>query len=224
MIKAVIYDVDGTLINSEPLHMSAWDDALKQYGSSLRRLPDSFRASMAGRKPLVIASDMSSHLHLPVSGDQLLATKAAMLLQAVKTGVEEMPGTVSSVKRFHGAGLMLGIGAALDRNYVGLVLKMLGILDLFAAIVSGDQIAHGKPDPETYTTVVQLLGLTPAECVVLEDAKSGIASAKGAGCFCIAISNPQAPAEIGRADQIVTSWDEVTLPVLANLRQKEPTR
>lgn len=218
MIKAVVYDVDGTLINSEPLHVSAWDNALKQYGSSLGALPESFRVSMAGRKPIAIATNMVSGLQLSVTGDELLATKAGMLMQAVRGGVEQIPGAVSSVRRFYDTGLPLGIGAALDRGYVDLVLNQLEIADLFAAIVTGDQITKGKPDPETYATVVQRLGLKPSDCVVFEDAKSGIASAKNAGCYCIAIESDEAvKQDTSQADLVVKSWDSVTTATLKKL-------
>jgi beta-phosphoglucomutase len=218
MIKAVIYDVDGTLINSEPLHVSAWDRSLQAYDKRLSDLPNSFLISMAGRKPIDIATDMVNLLSLQVAPDELLKLKADMLLELVKFNLKEMPGAAGSIKRFSNQGLKLGIGAALDRKYVDLVLSGLGVSQYFDAIVTGDEISQGKPHPQTYQLAAKRLGLDPRECVVFEDAKSGIASAKAAGCFCIAIkAKGAATQDNSEADKVVESWDEVTLSNLQEL-------
>jgi beta-phosphoglucomutase-like phosphatase (HAD superfamily) len=122
-----------------------------------------------------------------------------------------MPGIVESVKRFRDQGFLLGIGTSLDRSYINLVLDKLGVRDLFTTVVTGDEIKNGKPHPDTYLAVAEKLGVRPQECLVLEDAKSGIQSAKAAGCHCIAIENLNAvPQDTSQADLVVHSLNEVT--------------
>jgi beta-phosphoglucomutase-like phosphatase (HAD superfamily) len=106
----------------------------------------------------------------------------------------------------------------MKRDYVDYVLENLGAPNVFTAVVTGDQTQHGKPDPETYLTVAKRLGVNPHESVVLEDANTGILSAKSAGCYCIAITNPAVPnQDTSKADRLVSSWDEVTTATFADL-------
>lgn len=218
MIKAVIYDVDGTMVDSEPLHVQAWDDALRQYAHKLPDLSEEFRSTMAGKKPIVIAGGMVDELGLRITPETLLQTKASIFMRLAGTGLKGMPGVVGSIKHFKAAGFRLAIGTSLHTEYIRLVLERLGVQTAFDIIVTGDDIKNGKPHPETYLTVVQKLELEPRECVVLEDAKSGIESAKAAGCYCVAIENPNAlPQNTSSADVVVGTLDEVTGKLLREL-------
>lgn len=128
-----------------------------------------------------------------------------------------MPGAVESVIRF-ATSYALGVGTSLDRAYIDLVLDQLGIAHYFQVIVTGDVIAHGKPDPETYLVLAAKMGVMPSEMAVFEDAKSGIVSAKAAGCLCIAIDNPDAlKQDTSAADKTVGSLNEVTDELLTQL-------
>lgn len=217
-IRAVIYDVDGTMVNSEPLHVAAWDETLHRYGFSLSDLSEEFQATMAGKKPIAIAEGMVNELHIAIEPQAFLETKAELFLKAVKNDLTGMPGVTESVNRLEDAGYELAIGTSLERDYINLVLTKLGLSDSFKVIVTGDQIKNGKPHPETYMTVAEKLSKRPNECVVLEDAKSGIQSAKAAGAWCIAVENQDAtPQDTSEADVVVRSLDEVTDELISNL-------
>ena len=217
-IKAIIYDVDGTMVNSEPIHVGAWNKALLNYGYSLQNLSESFRQTMAGRKPVVIAEEMVNRLLLSVSSQQLLDTKSQIFLQIAQKDLKAMPGVLESVERFNRAGYKLGIGTSLDRSYLDHVLDKIDVSKFFDAIVTGDQITHGKPNPETYLKVAEKLGLTPMECLVIEDAETGIASAKAAGSICVAIMNSEALIQnTSGADFTLGSLDELTIELILSL-------
>ncbi len=188
-IKAVIYDVDGTLVNSEPLHVAAWNKALSRYGHSLQDLSGDFVRTMAGKKPIVIAQDMVSILRAGVTPEEFLETKTQYYLDLVKTDLRPMEGAVESVKSLNRAGVRLGIGTSLDSGLLKKILRNLSIESYFEQIVTGDMISKGKPDPETYLKVMKKLDLSGDECVVIEDAQSGILSAKAADAWCIALEN-----------------------------------
>jgi beta-phosphoglucomutase-like phosphatase (HAD superfamily) len=218
-IKAIVYDVDGTMVNSEPLHVSAWDKALEQYDHKLAGLSDDFRATMAGKKPIAIATGMVEELDLSIEPEELLQTKSHLFMDLVRTDLRGMPGVVESINRFKHEGFRLGIGTSLDQGYINIVLQNLGVSSYFDVIVTGDRIANGKPHPDTYLTVARELGLAPSVCLVLEDAQSGIQSAKSAGCLCIAIENPDAlKQDTSLADLTVASLDEVTSALIATLK------
>jgi HAD superfamily hydrolase (TIGR01509 family) len=217
-IKAVIYDVDGTLVNSEPLHVAAWDSALKQYSSGLNELSKAFVRTMAGKKPVIIAAEMTGVLNIDASADDLLKLKTAIYLKLAREQLMPMSGAIESVKALMAAGYRLAIGTSLDASLLDAILRHLNILDDFEVKVTGDQINKGKPDPETYLKVIELLQLLPEECIVLEDAQTGIRSAKAADAWCIAVENEVAiKQDISEADAVVTSLLEVTPDFIKNI-------
>lgn len=206
---AIIYDVDGTLINSEPLHVKAWDETLKKHNHSLADLPQTFLRTMAGKKPIAIAEGMIDELHLPTDPSSFLQAKTDLFRTYADTELEAMPGAIESVHMFHSSGYKLGIGTSLDRTFVYQILAKFSIQNEFTAIVTGDQVKHGKPDPATYLQVAKALSVNPHECLVFEDAQSGVESAKAAGMYCIGVENPFAePQDLSQADKIVTSLGE----------------
>lgn len=210
-IKAVIYDVDGTLIDSEPLHNRAWDEALTARGSSLESLSNSFIAKMPGKKPLVIADSMVKELQLDVTAEQLLSNKTDAYLRLIKSHLRALPGAISSITRCKEQGLLLAIGTSIDRKLLDVILKQLRIAEHFDVIVTGDDVQKGKPHPEIYLTVLKKLGLSPNEAVVFEDSDSGIRAAKAAGIWCVAVSPSSERAnEHPLADATISSFDEVT--------------
>ena len=214
-IEAIVYDVDGTMVNSEPLHVSAWDEALKASGKELSHLSDNFIKTMAGKKPIVIAAGMVEELQLLISAEKLLELKSSLFLEKARTSLEEMPGAVESIRRFKDAGYKLAIGTSLDRELLDIILKSLNVSDFFNVIVTGDQIKNGKPHPETYLTVSKKLELAPDKLVVFEDAQSGIQSAKAAGTLCIAIENKNAVVQdTHEADITVPSLNDITIEMI----------
>lgn len=217
-IKAVIYDVDGTLVDSEPLHVMAWGEALKRYGHNLRDLSQEFIRTMAGKKPAVIAGEMVASLNMKVEPNVFLETKTKLYLALARSSLKEMKGATKSVKRLKEAGYRLAIGTSLDRELVVSILLRLHIQDDFEVIITGDQIKKGKPDPETYATVMELLKLSPQECIVIEDTQTGVQSAKAAGAWCIAVENVDAvKQDTSRADVVVSSLDMVTQDLIDSI-------
>ncbi|MEO6761292.1 MAG: HAD family phosphatase [Candidatus Saccharimonadales bacterium] len=216
-IKAVIYDVDGTLIDTEPLHVKAWSQALEYIGASLDSLSNEFLSTMAGKKPAAIAEGMVDKLDLKVTEDELLTTKTACFLKLVETP-EVMPGAIDSIRRFKATGYRLAIGTSHDRPFVDSMIIKLGLNDIFDVIVTADEVSKGKPDPETYLAAAIRLEIKPEECLVFEDARSGVESAKASGAFCIAIKNINAaPQKLDEADAIVSSFDEITESLISAL-------
>ncbi len=210
------------MVDSEPLHVRAWDEALHGYGHKLDDLPEEFLATMAGKKPIVIAEGMVTELTLPLAATDFLAEKTVLFLDIAKTQLKELPGVVSSIRYFSEKGLRLGIGTSIgasnDNDYLATVLKLLDVERYFQVTVTGDQIAHGKPAPDTYLLVAERLGVSPRECLVIEDARSGVESAKAAGCYCIAVKNPSAAEQdTSAADLTLSSLVELTPKLLANL-------
>jgi len=218
MIKAIIYDVDGTMVDSEPLHVEAWDKALQTFHHHLSDLSPTLQATMAGKKPAAIAKEMVEDLHLVTDPEFLLNKKTEIFMNLIKTELQGMPGIINSVKKLKEKGYKLGIGTSLTREYVKIVLDRLNLQGYFDVIVTGDEIKNGKPHPDTFLIATNKIGYKPEECLVIEDATSGIKSAKAAGCLCIAINNPNAvPQDTSLADKKITSHDKINDQLLADL-------
>lgn len=214
-IEGVIWDVDGTMVNSEPLHVAAWDAALAENEFHLEDLSEQVRSTMAGKKPIVIAGEMIEDLGLNVEPQSLLDRKTQIFWDSIATNLESMPGLVESIEALNKRGYRQAIGTSMTREYVQLVLKKFGLEKYFEVIVVGEEVHKGKPDPETYLLVAKRLGIDPTLCVVVEDATSGILAAKSAGCFCIAIKNPNAvPQDLSKADAVIENLQEITSALL----------
>ena len=157
MMKAVIYDVDGTMVDSEPAHVASWDTVLQLYNYSLKDLSVEFRSTMAGKKPIAIAQGMVEELHLSITPEAMLKNKTDIFMNAIKTALKEMPGVIDSVKRLHSDCYKLGIGTSLTKDYIASILDALNLKNYFDVIVTGDEIKNGKPHPDTYLIVAEKL-------------------------------------------------------------------
>ena len=219
-INAIVYDVDGTLINSEPLHVKAWKQTLISHGHTFSELPAEFLSTMAGKKPIVIAEGMVVELSINSSAEQFLNEKAALFVSMAQESLEAMPGAIESVDRLSEAGFRLAIGTSLDREFLDIVLHKFNIADKFEVIVTGNEITNGKPDPETYFKVFEKLNVVASSCVVLEDARSGVEAAKASGAYCIGIKNINAePQDLSSADMIIHSLSEVDKEVISSFQK-----
>jgi beta-phosphoglucomutase len=218
MISAIIYDLDDTMVNSDPLHARAWEELLKEHGHEFRALPEELRSSFIGMRVVDIVSEIVDYLDIKANKDDLYKKRIELFLEIVENELEPMPGLLESLKRFKAAGFKLAVASSGAGKYIDLVLTKFDIQDYFDAVVTGDDVKIGKPHPEAYLIAAKKLQLDPAVCLVLEDATKGIQSAKAAGCKCIAIKNPNVPSQdFSTADLVVESLNDITLDVVKKL-------
>jgi len=195
-IKAIIFDCDGTLVDSEEAHHSAWEKTLQNRGHDLTL---DQRILFTGKTAPVIAKLISeSHGFDP---DEILAEKRAHYRELHQRGLPPIEGTVDFAKRLakekERLGLKLGIASAGIKSDILSYLHHLGIEHLFDVIISGhddleeymDPEGVNKPKPYVYLHAAKLLNVLPAECVAIEDSWTGVASSSAAGCITIAIPN-----------------------------------
>ncbi len=198
-IEGVLCDLDGTLVDSEEVHLEAWNVLLVRNGYKPEAdwnrecigLPDTHTRDMVLR----LYPDMAA------TGD-VLEMKQAIYREMVEAKGRDLgfPGVREKLAELAGSGLKLAVGTNSIRANTEAALKAAGMLDYFSVLVTLDAVKKGKPDPEIYRTAAERLGLAPGRCVVLEDSPAGIASGKAAGCLVIGITNTWPAEKLPDAD------------------------
>lgn len=210
-IKAIIYDFDGTIVNTETAHLKAWQRTINDFGYKLTDLSSKIRLNMIGKKPIAIAKEIVEYLQLKISPNDLFNKKSEYLLENIYATVKLNSGIKNVLKYQKNKGYKIAIGSSGEKNYITKILTKFDLINYFDVIVTGEEINKGKPDPETYIAVINKLHLSPSECIVIEDAKNGIKAGKKAGCFCIALLTPYSVInDLIDADVIISSLSEIT--------------
>ena len=218
MIKAVVYDLDDTLVNSDSIHTQAWNEELKPFGYSQNDLPLEIRLSFTGRRVIDITEIIVDYFKLPIDIQRLYESKNALYYQLVEKQLELLPGVIESLELLKQS-YPLAIGTSGTKKYVDIVFKKFSLEPYFKIIVCGDDVKQGKPNPETYLLAAEKLGVDANNCLVFEDAAKGIQAAKSAGCFCIAIVNTNIPPQdLRQADMVLQSLHEVTDPLIKSIK------
>ncbi|HEX6292652.1 MAG TPA: HAD family phosphatase [Herpetosiphonaceae bacterium] len=186
MIAAVLFDLDGLLADSEPLQKRAWHRFVERYD---RVLEPELIDRMFGLRLLDSAALVRQELSLPLSVEQVMAERDALFLDSLPGVLQPMPQASATVAAMHRLGLRTALATSGHQRYVTIALRELGLEHAFDAIVTGDTVTRGKPAPDIFLRAAELLDVSPAQCVVVEDAPHGIAAARAAGMFAVAVPN-----------------------------------
>jgi beta-phosphoglucomutase family hydrolase len=216
-MKGVIYDMDDLMINSSPVHVASWA-ALKKYGHSLDEVPKDIRSNFVGLRIVDTVKILIEHFKLKVSVEDFYRERQELFHRLVREKLEAMPGLRQSLEFFKRNDYKIALASSGTRDYIDFVLDKFKIREYYDAIVSGEDVNKGKPDPEPYLLACKKLGLSPRECVVLEDAANGVKAAKAAGCKCIGIDSPYTPLQdLSMADLELESLLEINKKSIAKL-------
>ena len=203
--KAVIFDMDGVLSDSEWIYEKKILQVLAEEGISIKseEINDLF-----GQNMLIICRELKARYGLQDKPENYAARIYALRDEHIeKNGLYPMPGAVEFVRKLHDAGIPLAVASSANAATIGANMERFGITDCFDYLVSGVDCAHGKPEPDIYLKAAELLGKDPADCIVFEDSANGVAAAKGAGMYCYAYVSPGAvPQNVSPADRIIHSF------------------
>lgn len=204
----MIFDLDGVLIDSEPLHLRATQEVLAAHG--VRLAAEDYYSTY-----LVLPDREVLGRLLPGPADRLaaaLAAKTRRYRELVATGVPAFPDGLGLLARTLGWAVALATGSV--RAEAELALGALGIRERFQAVVAAEDCRRGKPDPEPYRRAAAALGLPPERCVAIEDAPGGIRAARGAGMRCVAVTHTCGRERLGEADLVVDDLETLDLEAL----------
>jgi HAD superfamily hydrolase (TIGR01509 family) len=189
MTAAVIFDLDGVLIDSEAI----WDDVREAYVRDQGgRYDVSASHAMMGMSSLEWSRFMHEDLGVSAPPETINADVVALMATRYRQRLPLVDGAVAAVEAL-AARFPLGLASSANRPLIDLVLESSGLATRFAVTVSSEEVARGKPSPDVYLEAARLLGVEPATCVAIEDSASGIRSAKAAGMRVVAIPHPGYP-------------------------------
>ncbi len=217
MISAIVFDFDGVLADSEPLHLAATQEVLASLGAGLPR--EEYYADYLGYDDEGMFRALSKSRGWNLTGAQIqrLIEEKAAAFEAIISGTNVLyHGTVECVQRL-AAEWPLGIASGAFRHEIETILRRGGIDRHFRFIVGAGDTPESKPAPDPYRRAAELHGVSPRACVAIEDSPFGIESAKSAGLWCIGISHTYPVSELLAADAIVASLGELTPGLIRSL-------
>jgi HAD superfamily hydrolase (TIGR01509 family) len=201
-IRAVIFDMDGVIVDSEPYSMQALIEVLREHGI------DPTAEDLQRSYGRTIREDFARYFHeygVTADLDAAIARKHARYCQLAAEQLQPFPGVMALVARLRRHGYRLGLASSGSQPKVAFGMQALSINGIFEAIITGDDVMQSKPHPEIYLLAARRLGAEPAACVAIEDAPAWVQAAKAAGMRCIAVTNSVARAQLLGADLIVDS-------------------
>jgi len=202
--KAVLWDMDGVLVDTAPFHYRAWRDLFAGLGRDLTE--EEFRTTFGLRNDDILRANLGDMP--PERLRELGRRKEGLFREAVRDRVRPLPGAAALVRRLRASGVKTAVVSSAPRQNVETLLDALGLSDAFDTLVAEEDVERGKPDPQGYLVAAERLGEAPVECVVVEDAPGGVEAAKRAGTRCIGLAAGREPGALAGADLVVASLED----------------
>ncbi len=218
MLEAVIFDMDGVLIDSEPFHLVVNEKIFANLGINLSE--DEYH-SFIGTTHKDMWSTIKKRYNLPQSVPELVNMQVSGNIDYIKNEEIEpikIKGVTDLLSKIARENIKTGIASSSPTEVIELVINKLGISNYFSAIVGGEEIKKGKPSPDIFLKAAKRLNSKPSGCIVIEDSKNGVLAAKAAGMKCIGFNNPNSGNQnLEKADLIIDNYDSLNINTLKNL-------
>ncbi len=212
--KALVFDMDGVLVNSEPMHAHAERITCASYGIDVKA---SFWKQCQGKMAREIFTLILEHQpSVPISVDELVAYKKSIFETKLKRTIAPIPGALLFVSEVRALFPRIALATSSDRATQQAFFARFHLDHAFDVITTGSDVRHVKPNPEAYMLTASKLGLAPAECLVIEDSPIGISAARAAGCAVIGIATGTLPHELyaAGAHRVARSYRELMFTLL----------
>lgn len=213
MERAIVWDMDGVLVDTGEFHFRAWCRILGELGKDLSR--EEFLERFGMKSVDILRETLGDRS--PEELRVLAARKEGYYREEIGGNVKPLPGVRTILESLQRAGFRQALASSAPRMNIDLILEAVGIRPFFDAVVSGDEVRAGKPDPEIFLEASRRIGVDPPACVVIEDAIPGVVAAKGAGMHCVAVTNSHAADDLSAADIIVDSLEHLSPGMLEKL-------
>ncbi len=203
--RAVIFDLDGTLLDNNSYHLKSWMEYLKNIGRNISE--EEYNANINGRTN----SDVIKYIYnRPMSDEEILKytlEKESLYRELYKPFIKPLPGLINFLDTLKERNIPMAIATSGIQPNIDFMFEEVPIREYFKEVINSSHISKGKPDPEIYLKAASLLQVPPKNCLVFEDAVVGIKSAKAAGMKVVAVATTQTKTELSIADMIVDDYN-----------------
>jgi beta-phosphoglucomutase family hydrolase len=212
--KAIIWDMDGVIADTAPYHFKAWQWVFQKRG--VRFTEQDFKRNFGQRNDTIIRNTLGQDTPQGEI-DAITWEKESIFRDSVREKIKPLPGSISLIESLAEHGFKMAIASSAPMENIKLILNSLGISKFFQAIVSGKEVPEGKPSPQGFLLAAQRLGVKPENCMVIEDAVAGVAAAKRAGMYCLAVTNTHPKEKLAEADLVIDTLEAVSVADLERL-------
>lgn len=208
MLKAVIFDMDGVLVDSEPLNLKALINTLKDFGANLTL---EYCSKFVGLSDTDTMEQIIDEYKIYATVDELKIANKIMKRKLIKEeGYPPIPYVITLIKDLYRNGIKMAVASSSSESDIIYITKTLGIYKYFDKIVSGDSVEHSKPDPEIFNLTLKELGILPSQAMVIEDSMNGTIAAEGAHIKTIGFLNPNSGnQDLSRACVLIESFKDI---------------
>ena len=209
MLKALIFDMDGTLVHSDPVHLEAFAEILKPEGVTIDE--EIYRSTIVGRTNEAIFASLLPHLS--VERHEVYADEKEAAFRRMAQDLEPLEGLLDLLDWAEAQSLRIALVTNAPRLNADHMLEALGLAERFPIQITIDQVERGKPDPLPYLTAIERLGIRPEEAIAFEDSPSGMKAAKAAGLFSFGVLTGLSAAELTKvgADRTIETFRDRAL-------------
>jgi beta-phosphoglucomutase family hydrolase len=214
MIEAVIFDMDGVIINSIPTHFLAWQYILNECGVDV---DINYIKNTAGHTSLKTAKIYKEKFGLDQNITYLSNAKIEKYNTLLEKSIELFPEFLPLLEDLKSNNIPISIATSEDLNTTNKIINKFNIKKYFSHITTNDMVEYGKPHPEIYLKSAQLLNVKPENCIAIEDSQPGVQAAKSAGMYCIAVLTTTDEEKLKNADLIVKNLSEIDIKTISKL-------
>lgn len=212
--QAVLWDMDGVIVDTAPFHLLSWQEVLGKRGVSFAA--EDFRRTFGQRNDAIIRGVLGDAT--PAAEIEAIAQeKEESYRRYVRGNLHPLPGVLPLLEQLYREGFKLALASSAPLPNLQLVGSALGISHLFQAVLSDGDVSRGKPDPEVFLAAARRLWVKPEDCLVIEDSLAGLEAARRAGMKALAVSNTYPAEKLGGADLVVDSLERVDASLLERL-------
>ncbi len=217
-LKAVLWDMDGVIADTGIYHYQAWHEIFKRMGVNFTL--EQFMSHFGQRHDTIIYSALGRDISQE-EFDAITREKQEDYRRRVAENIKPLPGAIELIKALEENGIKSAIASSAPPENVDIIIRGLGIEDYFQAFARGTEVDEGKPSPQVFLLAAEKLGVSPDDCLVIEDAIAGVAAAKNAGMKCVAVTNSHPEEKLEAADLVVDTLEEVSIDDLKALFRAE---
>lgn len=210
MIRTVIFDMDGVIIDTEPIHHHAFFTQFAELGITVS---DELYASFLGSSTRNVFQRLKQEFNLPQEVADLLLRKRELFNQAFDedAGLDLLPGVRALIEELKAHGVQMVLASSASKATIARVFNRFGLAPYFTHTISGEDFAQSKPNPAIFLHAAELAETPVTECIVIEDSANGVAAAKAAGIYCVGYASPHsAGQDLRLADRVIQDFSELS--------------